>query len=192
MNAFGTTSSICQLDSGDVIRILSWNVHGDLVVKMLSPEFLELLLMFDIILIQETHLCPEEEETISVPKGFRFFARSRKTVEKWEHQHGGVCVFIRKEFKVSVSPLSSPDILVLDLGGLWIINAYILPASSNWSSWTDVSPEDKFLETVRLCSLTASTKKLLIGTDINARIGVETPGPNHLERDSCDEVVNAI
>ncbi|KAJ3803701.1 hypothetical protein F5876DRAFT_71237 [Lentinula aff. lateritia] len=89
------SSKICTM-----VNFASWNVHGDLIVKMLSPDFKMLIGEFDVIGLQETHLCPEEEEAMAKLQGYQFFAQSRKAAEPWEHQHGGVCAFVRNHIQV--------------------------------------------------------------------------------------------
>ncbi|KAF5338837.1 hypothetical protein D9757_014693 [Collybiopsis confluens] len=158
---------------------------------MLDPEFRSMLAKYDVILMQETHLSPEDEEALVKLKGYVFLVQSRQTAEAWEKQHGGVCAFVRKGISVSKSLMSSPDILVLDLERLWIINAYILPEGSRFSHFTEVAPEEKLLETVRLCGLVDSTKKIVIATDANARTASESAMLDHPQRVSKDLIKNA-
>jgi hypothetical protein len=82
----------------------------------------------------------------------------------------GVVEASRQSFTFRKSELSSPDILVLDMGTVWLIGAYIPPESSRWERWTDVEPFLKLWETIALCTQSAD-KHVALLTDINARTG---------------------
>jgi hypothetical protein len=83
---------------------------------------------------------------------------------------GGIALIIRNTFTFRKSELSSPDILVLDMGTIWLIGAYIPPESSRWEGWTDVEPFLKLWETIALC-IQSADKHVALLTDINARTG---------------------
>ncbi|KAF5382394.1 hypothetical protein D9757_009790 [Collybiopsis confluens] len=55
----------------------------------------------------------------------------------------------------------------------------------------EVAPEEKLLETVRLCGLVDSTKKIVIATDANARTASESAMLDHPQRVSKDLIKNA-
>ena len=38
------------------LKILSWNINGDLKAKMLCPDFVNIIVQYDVCLFQETHL----------------------------------------------------------------------------------------------------------------------------------------
>lgn len=84
-------------------------------MKLLSPDFIKTFCDHDIILIQETHIWPEEEESIVVPVGFYMLALSRRHRADWQRRGGGVLAFVKEDLLVKKSQLSMPDILVLDL-----------------------------------------------------------------------------
>jgi hypothetical protein len=101
---------------------------------------------------------------------------------------GGIALIIRNTFTFRKSALSSPDILVLDIGTVWLIGAYIPPESSRWEGWTDVEPSLKLWETIALCTQSAD-KHVARLTGINARTGLLQSGTEwakHWERISAD------
>lgn len=46
------------------LRIVSWNIHGNLPIKIRYAEVIELVVENDVILLQETWLCCEQERTL--------------------------------------------------------------------------------------------------------------------------------
>ena len=109
-------------ENSKLLSIYSQNINGDLSVKLLSPDFIKTFCDHDVVLFQETHIWPEEEESTVVPIGFYMLALSRKHRADWQHQGGGVLALVMEGLLVKKSQLSAPDILILDLGRLYIIN----------------------------------------------------------------------
>ncbi|KAF8071545.1 ribonuclease H-like domain-containing protein, partial [Lyophyllum atratum] len=117
------------------------------------------------------------------------FAVSRPRKASWQRRGGGVLALVRDRIAATLdTQMSSPDILVLDLGRSWVLGVYILPDSGRWQGWTDVDPELKLWETLALCS--ASAKPLIVLGDFNARTGSLAASNTHLPRTSFDNVVN--
>ncbi|KAK6996631.1 hypothetical protein R3P38DRAFT_3221702 [Favolaschia claudopus] len=86
--------------------------------------------------------------------------------------------------------LSAPDLLELDLADFFVIGAYVVPARSPWSERTDVDPaRRKLAEAVTVLSALPD-KPLLVGGDINGRVGERIPAASFLARSSTDPVVN--
>lgn len=115
-------------------------------------------------------MLPGEEDAADVPSGYTFFSLPRKSRLNNSRRGGGIALLIRNTFKFTKSALSSPDILVLDMGTFWLIGAYIPPESSRWEGWTDVEPLQKLRETMALCSQ-SDDKPMALLTDLNARTG---------------------
>jgi hypothetical protein len=105
-----------------------------------------------------------------VPAGYTLVSHPRKPLSNNSRRGGGIALIIRDTFKFKKSKLSSPDILVLDMGSIWLIGAYIPPASSRWEGWTDVEPSQKLRETMALCTQSCDKYVALLG-DINSRTG---------------------
>ncbi|KAF8166196.1 hypothetical protein BJ912DRAFT_1068014 [Pholiota molesta] len=76
----------------------------------------------------------------------------------------------------------SPDVMVMELEHLFIVNAYILPEHSDWSTFTQVDPFSKLRETVM--TLAELDKPTLLMGDLNARTA--ELGPRHTVRKSAD------
>jgi hypothetical protein len=101
---------------------------------------------------------------------------------------GGIALIIRNTFTFRKSELSSPDILVLDMGTIWLIGPYIPPESSRWEGWTDIEPFMKLWETIALCTQ-SDDKHVALLTDINVWTGSLQSGvewAKHWERVSAD------
>ncbi|KAJ6448723.1 hypothetical protein C8R47DRAFT_391643 [Mycena vitilis] len=118
----------------------------------------------------ETDMLPGEEDAADVPAGYSMFSLPRKPLLNDSRRGGGIALMICDTYKFAKSNLSSPDFLVLDMGSIWLIGAYIPPATSRWEGWTDVEPREKFWETVALCAQCEDKPVVSLG-DINARTG---------------------
>ncbi|PPQ84469.1 hypothetical protein CVT26_007405, partial [Gymnopilus dilepis] len=137
---------------------------------MLCPEFIQYVTQFDICLLQETHLFPEEHESLIIPEGYEILSWPRRYTELFRKQFGGVAALIKSCLKVKFNKaLSSPDIMVLELNDLIVINAYLLPENQTWEPFTDVSPFDCLREL--LTALAESDRSVIIMGDLNARTG---------------------
>ncbi|KAJ7111243.1 hypothetical protein C8R44DRAFT_933374 [Mycena epipterygia] len=120
-NNNGRGWSCCYSES---LNVMYWNIFHDFTLKLTSPEFHELLREYDIMFFAETDMLPGEDEIADATSSRR---------------GGGVALLIRDTFTFTKSPLSSPDILVLDMGTIWLVGAYIPPQSSRWAGWTNVN-----------------------------------------------------
>nr|GAT42335.1 predicted protein [Mycena chlorophos] len=174
------------------IRIMYWNVYHDFELKMRSKDFRSKLQGYDILFFAETDMREGEEDYIDVPRGFVLVSLPRKARLRRSRRGGGVALLIRETLVFKKSPLTSPEILVLDMGSLWIIGAYIPPASSRWEGWTDVAPFQRLWETAALCSQNENKHLLVLG-DINGRpAALQSPSFTQSHpRLSMDLIVNA-
>ncbi|KAF8206057.1 hypothetical protein K438DRAFT_498538 [Mycena galopus ATCC 62051] len=125
---------------------MSWNIFHNFALKLTDPE----------------------QVKTDVPVGYTLISLPRKPRLRDQRRGGGVALLIRHTSTFTMSELSAPDILVLDLGSIWLIGAYIPPESSRWEGWTDIAPLDKFWETVALCTQ-SDDKYLPIGHTTTAR-----------------------
>lgn len=147
---------------------MSWNINGSTSVKLASPEFCSFFSQFDVIFLQEMHLCPEQHAALPIPHGFLLEALSRKPHPTGANSGGGVLVLVRTAIPYQVChALCTPDIIVLQIGGTYLVNAYILPEHSPMSRWTDVPPFDAFCN---LMTLLPPEVPLVVMGDLNARI----------------------
>ncbi|KAK7049162.1 hypothetical protein R3P38DRAFT_3620855 [Favolaschia claudopus] len=65
-----TIPFVRPLDHTSSISIQSWNINGDFPLQMSCPNFRKDLTAFDINLFQETHLRPDQEDTVILPHGY--------------------------------------------------------------------------------------------------------------------------
>jgi exonuclease III len=172
------------------LRIVIWNVNGRLAIKITQPHFVRLINDNDVIIFQETFLRIGEERTLTLPPGFEIIAMSRPDIPGLRSAWGGVAAVIRTTipFKL-MSHLCAPDLIVLDLHHLFLVGSYLLPAASGWRDWTTVDPQIKLAEAVTALSIHVE-KPLMVGGDINARVGERIPTGAVLARSSSDPVVN--
>ncbi|KAF8144728.1 hypothetical protein K438DRAFT_2029062 [Mycena galopus ATCC 62051] len=172
--ATGSSNGVTTRDATETpaaeVKIMYWNIYHNFTLKLTSPEFHSLLKPYDIMFFVETDMLPGEEDPADVPRGYSLISLPRKPRPRMHRRGGGITLFIRNDIEFIKSHLSSPDILVLDLGSMWLIGAYIPPVTSRWEGWTDVEPIQQLWETVALCTPSAD-KSVLLLTDINGRTG---------------------
>ena len=158
------------------LKILCWNINGDLKAKMLCPDFINIITQYDICLLQETHLYPLEHTSLNIPNNFEVISLPRKYKRTFKKQFGGVITLFNRNLKVSLNKMaSSADIMVLDLEHLTIINVYILPEYQTWDTFTDLDPFQRLQET--LTSMRERNRPIIAMGDFNARTGLNgVPG----------------
>ena len=153
------------------LKILCWNVNGDLKAKMLCPDFLNIITQCDLCLLQESHLYPLEHLSLNIPNNFRVISSPRKYKTTFKKQFGGVIAFFNKNLSVSLNKMaSSTDIMVLDLEHFTIVNVYILPEYQTWHNFTDVDPFQSLQET--LIAMRERNHPVIAMGDFNARTGL--------------------
>lgn len=166
---------------------MSWNINGDLKAKMLCPEFINIILQYDICLLQETHLYPLEHESLKLPENFNVISLPRKYKKTFVKQFGGVIAFYNRHLNISYNKkLSNSDIMVLMLDKLLLVNAYILPEYQTWDAFTDVDPFQRLQET--LTGLQELNQPVLLVGDLNARTGCR--GTHDHARKSKDGILS--
>ncbi|KAJ6519049.1 hypothetical protein C8R45DRAFT_1117018 [Mycena sanguinolenta] len=168
------------------LRIMAWNIHGRLAVKIHEPDIVRLIEDNDVVIFQETFLRIGEERTLSLPPGFEIVAMSCRDRPGLKCAGGGVAAVIRvgTPYKL-LSHLCAPDLIALDLVHLTLVGAYILPEASNWSEWTDVDPKNRVAEAVTALA-TLPDKPLMFHSDTNCCTGNRIPTGAILARASCD------
>jgi hypothetical protein len=168
-----------------------WNVNGNLALKIREPTFLSFISRCDVVFLLETWLRPSQEDTLPLPRGFRFLAQSRPDNNLYGRQWGGVGVLIRDDVPHSlVLGVSAPDILVLDLGFCFIVGAYLPPVDSQWHTWSDVDPEQRLQEAMAYCTAARDRMVLVLG-DLNARTASRNSSCQSSPRSSADPIINA-
>ncbi|KAF7342021.1 RNA-directed DNA polymerase from mobile element jockey [Mycena venus] len=185
----GSAPQMSQRHLYNSLRIITWNIHGDLAIKITQPHIIRLINANDIVIFQETWLRPEQEHLLALPKGFEIIARSRGNGGTMRGSKGGVAVVLCNNIPYNVlEDLSGPDLIALELERLYLIGAYVLPSTNNsWWIWTDVHPKIRFAEALAWCA--ANRRKPVAGAaDLNGRTGSDSPPSSILQRSSMDEV----
>ncbi|KAJ6481962.1 hypothetical protein C8R45DRAFT_1151220 [Mycena sanguinolenta] len=176
---------------GPCLRIIAWNIHGRLAVKITEPDIVRLIKDNDVTIFQETFLRIGEERTLDLPPGFEIVAMSRPDLLGLRAAGGGVAAVIRTGIPyLLLSHLCAPDLIVLDLHHLSLVGAYILPEGSNWRDWTDVDPKIKVSEAITVLAALPD-KPMMFHGDTNSRMGHRIPSGALLVRASSDTVVNS-
>ncbi|KAJ7100125.1 hypothetical protein B0H15DRAFT_509146 [Mycena belliarum] len=168
------------------LRIVGWNTHGNLALKIVQPLFVEMIEANDVIILLETWLRPGQDMSLPLPHGYVIIARSRPG-RGMRRPFGGAAVIIKSSIPCRVlEDLSGPDLIALELDQLYILGSYLLPATSDWLSWTDVDPKIRLREAFAWCSANRSKAVAGIG-DLNSRIGNDAPPSSALKRWSSDD-----
>ncbi|KAK7013297.1 hypothetical protein R3P38DRAFT_2455505, partial [Favolaschia claudopus] len=136
---------------------------------MSCPDFRKEVERFDINLFQETHMYPDQEDTVELPHGFSIFSRARNTSDLFNEAWGGVAVVYRASLNVEYrKDLSGPDFMVLQLNELLVYNTYLLPESSQWAGALEKDPCGALAASLSLAYMTQ--RNILVLGDLNARI----------------------
>jgi exonuclease III len=169
--------------------IKCWNIAGNLAISLTHPLFLKSLMKYTVNIFQETHLVPGQEDVLTLPDGYRVFSIAQQPSSAFRRQWGGVIAIVTNDVRVSLRPeLSGPDVMVLDFGDFTLINVYLLPDASPWTSWTSVHLLERLVESLTILQ-EAGTPVLVMG-DFNARVGALTAHDDH-PRMSVDPVVTS-
>ncbi|KAJ7161530.1 hypothetical protein C8R46DRAFT_1222633 [Mycena filopes] len=134
LHAASSNRTRSRVRTTDEIKIAYWNIFHHLTLKLTSPEFHTILEEYDVMLFAETDMLPGEDESADVPRGYVLVSLPRKPRLHETRRGGAVALLIRENIQFTQSPLSSPDILVLDLDFMWLIGAYIPPTTSRWEA----------------------------------------------------------
>ncbi|PSR71854.1 hypothetical protein PHLCEN_2v12270 [Hermanssonia centrifuga] len=169
------------------LKILSWNIHGGLASKLLKPSFCKVLEQFDVVLLQETHLRPEQEHQLTLPAHYVMFVESRPNSEWLGQTGGGVVTLVRSSLLPTArGTLSGPDLLVVNVADICIVNCYLPPCNSRWAAFATISPDEKLAQTMAACCANSDNLVLLAG-DLNARTNTQQPLVKHFSRTSPDK-----
>ena len=70
-------------------------MHGNLALKATTPWFQRFVLRWDILMLQETHLRPGQEDQLPLPHGYTCMAIACPESASLSHQGGGLLVIYR-------------------------------------------------------------------------------------------------
>ncbi|KAK7016168.1 hypothetical protein R3P38DRAFT_2543074, partial [Favolaschia claudopus] len=173
--------------------VVSWNMDGRLLPNLARPDFRRSIEECDVFFVQETHLRPDQKDMLRTLEGYDSWTMSRKMSEG-QDTYGGVCAFTRKSLNARLDgERSSADIMVLRIGDMHFINAYVAgehsSASRHFSDWQALHPWDTFSVLVR--EMSEAGLAFSVHGDLNGRSGVLCPrGVEHPPRIAEDMVVN--
>ncbi|KAK6977939.1 hypothetical protein R3P38DRAFT_2580488, partial [Favolaschia claudopus] len=173
--------------------VVSWNMDGRLLPNLTRPDFRRSIEQCDVFFVQETHLRPDQREMLRGVEGFDSFTMSRKMPDG-QDTYGGVCAFTRKSLKAKLDvQRSSADIMVLHIGDVHFINAYVAgehsSASRHFADWQALHPWDTFSVLVK--EMSEAGLAFSVHGDLNGRSGLSCPrGIEHPPRIAEDMVVN--
>lgn len=167
------------------ICILSWNINGRLLLKLLAPAFCSIITQADVILLQETHLLTHQEELLQL-EGYEIVGVSRKSTLPFTNPGGGVVTCIRSPIPFEhLSQWDSTDLLVVKVADTILINVYCPPANSPALSQFVSSPLHRISEVITVLQSDPSLRILIAG-DFNARTSSVQPMKNSAPRMSPD------
>ncbi|PPQ72667.1 hypothetical protein CVT25_007993, partial [Psilocybe cyanescens] len=137
-----------------------------------------------------TFLAQEQEETLTLPHGYKIFAQSRAWLPGNRLPGGGVAAIISDRVKFSIcEAISHPDIITIELEKVFIICAYIVPENSYWGNWSVVDPKLRLAEAIDYCC--TREKGYVVLGDLNSRTASHQAAHSHLERRSPDLVCSS-
>nr|GAT51027.1 predicted protein [Mycena chlorophos] len=181
----------CTSSTGEMRRLVvwSWNVDGKLLPNLSRLDFRNMVQGSDVFFIQETQLRPDQRDMVRGIPGYDVFVISR-TMYKDEKTWGGVAAFVKKDLRARlVEDWSSTDLMVLLIGDMYFVNAYVAPPTSEYDKYQAVPPWTMFRNLVR--EMHESGVKYSVYGDINVRIGPHAPSFNgHPPRVADDLITN--
>jgi exonuclease III len=169
------------------LKIVSWNIRGlSKKLKELYSQFLEIIVGYDIVCIQEPHLWPTDP--LKIPDGYSWIAPHR-TGRAEDLSWGGVGVLYRSTLPVKVDKSLGvyEDFLAICIGDLTIWNVYIPPQDTRELSATDFLRRSLSDYTTRTNLDQDRGGRLLVVGDLNARCASLQSFPPHSSRKSCDQ-----
>nr|GAT43214.1 predicted protein [Mycena chlorophos] len=135
---------------------------------MSRPDFRATLSSFDINLLQETHLRPNQHQSVSLMNGYSIISRTRRPNASFAQSWGGVVVIAKASLPLRCrDDLSGPDFLVLQMNNVLIFNIYLAPENSESLEKLEKDPCDT-LESLLILARNAGFWIVILG-DINAR-----------------------
>ena len=76
------------------LNILSYNIFGNLSLKIENPDFLDIIDKYDVVFLNECWINKNDSFEI---QNFKCFKKHRKKSKKAKRNSGGLCVFIKNE-----------------------------------------------------------------------------------------------
>ena len=159
------------------LNILSWNIHGNLKLKIDSPNFVNLINQNDIVFLNECWLSKNTKIELD---GFTCYTKARKRKKRAKRDSGGLCVLIKDCISHLFKPIfwDHEDSLIFKLEqvkssfdkDLYIIFYYMRPLSSTTRDnlFEDLDSYDLLFN--KISELRKENELIIIG-DLNSRCG---------------------
>ncbi|EMD30701.1 hypothetical protein CERSUDRAFT_78667, partial [Gelatoporia subvermispora B] len=159
------------------------------IVKIEDPVVLQFVQRFDVVFFQETHLRPEQEDFLQIPRDFELVVRSRDLRADLSVEGGGVAALVRRSVQMDVqSELCAEDCLVLLVDNVTLCNVYMPPRTSPVYRRLEVTPEERVERLLSLLCSDDSAAVVLVG-DFNARTANHSANaPAHPRRSPDDRL----
>ena len=158
------------------LNILSYNIFGNLSLKIENPDFLDIIDKYDVVFLNECWINKNDSFEI---QNFKCFKKHRKKSKKAKRNSGGLCVFIKNaiaeffeecEWDFEDGFILKSKYLLKELEHfLYIVFAYMRPSSSSRNEIANVNDVYECLLD-KLTDIRNSGEIILIG-DFNARTG---------------------
>ena len=156
------------------VSFLSWNIHGNLKLKLDDPNFVSLLLQHDLILLSECWFSKKCNFNLN---GYTCFMKARTRKRKAKRDSGGLCVFIKNNLLQFFTFVDWPneDGLLFKIDKLFtsidrdifIIFTYLRPSDSSRNDL--LNDKDSFdLLVDKVQELRVDNEIIIIG-DLNSR-----------------------
>ena len=159
------------------MNILSWNVHGNLKLKIDSPYFKDVINKYDVVFLSE---CWLSEDTRIEFKGYTCFTKARKRKKRAKRDSGGLCVFIKECISHLFDAIfwDYEDALIFKINrvdsyldkDLFFIFCYLRPCSSTSRNNLLHDLDDFDLLFTKVSELREENEIVIIG-DLNSRCG---------------------
>ncbi|KAI0079646.1 hypothetical protein K474DRAFT_1705549 [Panus rudis PR-1116 ss-1] len=172
------TARLAELYERSNLSVLTWNIHGNLMVKLRDAEFVDFISHYDVIMLQETHHSADGEDLLHIPPGYDLYSLPRPYMP-FATVGGGVCTLICSTLGLHVerrSDLEASDFLVLQTPNLYIVNVYVPPENSPWYDHLRVPSLDHLSDVLLRC-LADDTRLAIVSGDFNARLATRSPSP---------------
>jgi exonuclease III len=154
----------------NTISILSWNIHGELRLKLDCPTFHRKYGAHTIISFQETHLRFTEHLLLPKLTTHDCYHTSRPPSQDLKRPGGGLVVLVHKSLRAKILPIhTNSDCLTVHCGSFVLVCSYLPPVSSPWLFHCDVDPVDFLLQVLTTLNLTSDLPIIACG-DWNARL----------------------
>ena len=76
------------------ISICSWNIHGNLIMKIEDSDFLKHISPYDVIFLSECWFSKTTCSSLEL-SGFKVYCKARSRKKKAKRDSGGLCVLIK-------------------------------------------------------------------------------------------------